>query len=103
MAVIGVGAERLPVKLLEESSGGLSNFSQERPEFPCHSSAELKYSDGHCVWGRIKHIEQSADGFRIGFQRREMILESNVDLRAAFAGMFGELRFRLSPSSESVS
>jgi len=84
MAVISVGLERLPVKLLEESSGGLSIVSQKRPDFPCDSAAELKYADGLCLWGQIKHIEPTADGFRIGFQRREMIVESNVDLRATF-------------------
>jgi len=80
MAVISVGLERLPVKLLEESSGGLSIVSQKPPDFPCDSAAELKYADGLCLWGQIKHIEPTADGF----QRREMIVESNVDLRATF-------------------
>lgn len=84
MAVISVGTERLPVKLLEESSGGLSILSQKHPDFPCGSSAELKYSDGLCLWGQIKHVEKAVDGFRIGFQRREMILETNVDLRTTF-------------------
>lgn len=83
LAVISVGAERLIVKLLEESSGELSTLAQKRPDFPCDSSAELEYADGHCLWGKIKYIEPLAEGFRIGFQRCEMIVESNIDLRAA--------------------
>lgn len=84
IAVITVGHERLPVKIVEESSGGLSIIAKKRPEFPCESFADLHYADGHCLAGQIKYVEPIADGFRIGFQRREMINATHVDLRETF-------------------
>jgi len=85
IAVISVGHERLPIKIIEESTGGLSIIAQKRPEFPCESFAELQYADGHCLPGQIKYVEQIAEGYRIGFQRREMINLASVDLRDAFS------------------
>jgi hypothetical protein len=85
LAVLSVGVERLPVKLVENPNGGLSICAQKPPDFPCDSFAELACSDGQSFSGQIKYIEQTSDGFRIGFERREMIDTSYVDLRDAFS------------------
>lgn len=79
-----VGLERQTVQLVDQSSGGLSMFAERLPEFPCDSPAEVKYSDGFRISGRIKHIDRCDDGFRIGFQRSEMISRPPVDLRDSF-------------------
>jgi len=84
LAVLSVGVERVPVKLFESPNGGLTICAQKRPDFPCDSFAELSCSDGQSFSGQIKYIEQSAESFRIGFQRREMIDTSFVDIRGAF-------------------
>lgn len=83
-ALLIVGLRRLTVRLVEQSSGGLSMFSERVPDFECESPAEVKYADGFCITGRIKHIDPCDEGFRIGFQRSEMIQEKNVDLREMF-------------------
>ncbi len=84
-ALLIVGLQRLTVQLVEQSSGGLSMFTARAPGFTCNSPAEVKYADGYCITGRIKHIDPCDDGFRIGFQRSEMIVEKVVDLRESFA------------------
>lgn len=85
LAVLSVGVERVPVKLFDNPNGGLSICAQKRPDFPCDSFAELTCSDGQSFSGQIKYIEQTAVGFQIGFQRREMIDTSHVDLRDSFS------------------
>lgn len=84
-ALLVVGLERLTVQLLEQSSGGLSMLTARTPPFACESPAEVKFNDGYCITGRIKHIEPCDDGFRIGFQRAETAKRKDVDLREAFA------------------
>lgn len=84
LGVISVGVERVPVKLLQNPNGGLSILAQKRPDFPCDCFADLTCSDGQSFSGQIKYIEQTAVGFQIGFQRRETIDTSHVDLRDSF-------------------
>ena len=86
-ALLIVGLRRLTVRLVEQSSGGLSMFSDRVPDFECDAQAEVKYSDGFCISGRIKHIDPCDEGFRIGFLRSEMIDEKIVDLRDSFAAV----------------
>ena len=83
-ALLVVGLQRITVQLLDQSSGGLSMLAARTPEFACEAQAEVKFGDGYCITGLIKHIDPCDKGFRIGFQRGEMIQAKKVDLRDAF-------------------
>lgn len=84
VAVVCVGPKRLPVRIVDQSSGGLSLLAECAPEFPRESLAEVQFDDGLCLAGRIKHIDPCDEGFRLGFQRIEMITDAAVDFRELF-------------------
>ena len=84
VAVVCVGPKRLAVKIADQSSGGMSMIAECAPEFPCESLAEIQFDDGLCLAGRIKHIDPCDEGFRLGFQRIEMITDAAVDFRELF-------------------
>lgn len=83
-AVMFVGYRQTPVRLVEESSGGLSAVTKETLAFPLETEAVLKTDDGRTLQVRIKHYERRGMNIHVGMQRVEAERNYDIDLRRDF-------------------
>ena len=68
-----VNRSRLRVRLIDESSGGMSVASETMPTFPEGAVGELETDDGDVYRVQVKHIQPRGMCARIGLQRLEVL------------------------------
>lgn len=68
-----VNRSRLRVRLIDESSGGMSVASETMPTFPEGAVGELETDDGDAYRVQIKHIQPRGMCARIGLERLEVL------------------------------
>lgn len=68
-----VNRARLRVRLIDESSGGMSVASETMPTFPEGAIGELETDDGDAFRIQVKHIQQRGMCARIGLARLEVL------------------------------
>ncbi len=75
--ILTVGKSELPVRLIDESSGGLAVSSEIMPPFGAGVEGELRTDDGDLFRVRIMHVQQRGMITRIGMERLEVLKESS--------------------------
>lgn len=73
--VLIVGKQHLAVRLIDESSTGMSVASEEMPMFGEGAEGELETHDGDAFRVRVMHVQQRGMATRIGLERLEVLKE----------------------------
>jgi hypothetical protein len=75
-----VDREQLPVRVIDESAGGMSVASETMPTFQTGAVGELRLEEGDIYRVEIKHVQPRGMCARIGLQRLETLQHSGKNL-----------------------
>jgi hypothetical protein len=74
--VLSVGKQHLPVRLIDESAGGMAVSSEIMPLFGEGAEGELETEDGDLFRVCVVHVQQRGMATRIGLERLEVLREA---------------------------